>query len=410
MLASRFGWVARSFGKAVPRKAKPPQLSETSNILFEQTPLSAVSVRGSPVTIVDSVDSARRIARLLIDLPKEVVVAWNIECTDIDTKRFHTAGGMGGRILCASCTAKGVDFGNGSQGVFIDALPESETEDVEEHSEVFSTFKEYFENSSKLKCSHSIAEDYHVLLEHGIRLQGIESDTRYLARLANTALSSWEGSADELGEGYDLRASVKVFQPDYIMEFEDKKVDKFLKKFNGPKIAHFSSTKRPYWIGRTVENAFYTLDLHANLREQLMGTPWTSEVRPGVEGTMWDLARMVHRPLLQILAELEDTGMGIDKEFLAEIRSKTHSLVEAHTKEFRKACGLMKDPVDPTSYLNCDADMINPGSPQQIRQLLFGSPSDRQSDLFSFKDKGTRQLIPRSVSQQATLSLFPFKE
>lgn len=389
----------RYFAKAA-RKTKQPRIQAVPS-------RPEFHVRGVPVRIVDSVESARNVARILSNLPREAVVAWNIESTDIDTKRFHTAGGTGGRILAASCTATGVDFGGGSQSVFIDALPLSGGEDLDadevcEYSPIISEFKSYFESESFLKCSHSIADDFHVLLQHGIRLRGIESDTRYLARLANTALSSWEGSADELSEGgYELRSLSKSLAGS-VFEFENKKIDKFLKKSSGPKIAHFSPTMRPYWISKTVESAVLTLQLHNMLKQQLEETRWKSEVMRNHESSMWDLACTIHRPLLEILAEVEDTGMGIDLNFLNSVRTQTQALVESHASAFRNSCASMKDPFDKSSYLNCDADMINPHSPQQVRQLLFGSPSPKQSDWFSFTEKGAKTFIPRSEKFQST--------
>jgi DNA polymerase-1 len=391
----------RSFAKAA-RKAKPVEVP---------APKSVVKVRGSPVTIVDSIESATRVARILQALPREAVVAWNIECTDVDMKRFHTAG-TGGRVLCASLTAKDVDFGGGSQSVFVDAIPltdesddESETSD---NSPILEVFKSYFQDAFRLKCSHSVADDYHVLLRHGITLRGVESDTRYLARLANTALSSWEGSAGssdgeastsdvQVEKGYDLRASARSFEVSLTPEFADKKMDRFLKRLNGTKIAHFSCNMRPYWIGKTVENAILTLDLHDALKERLQETPWKSQVviqRPDL--SMWDLASLVHQPLLEILAEVEHTGIVVDRDFLLSIEEKTRCIVSNHTSIFRRVCASMKDPVDPSSYLNCDADLINPQSPQQIRQLLFGYPSLKSSEWFSYGKKTDGKKLSRT--------------
>jgi DNA polymerase-1 len=377
----------RSFGNSL----RIPKLQE---------PVSChtVHVRGRPVTIVDSVRSAQMMSKLLMQLSPEAVTAWKIEPCDLDTKRFHTAGHLGGRILCAACTVKGVDFGGGSQSLFIDAYPQGEQSECDESSAVspiLSEFQAFFEDDSKLKCSHSIVEDFHVLKHHGITLRGIESDTRYLARLANTALSSWEGTADDSREsGYDLRTLSNTYRSAG-QEFFDPKIDRFLRKFNGAKIAHYSAAMRPYWISRTVENAFLTLELRERLREELEASPWITEVLDNPDRSMWDLANTIHRPLITILAELEAEGIGVDVGLLTSIRSTTRSRLGEHLKGFRDACGSMKDPLDPSSYLNCDADMINPASPPQIRQLLFGCPTTKQSELFCFSEKGTKRCFPR---------------
>ena len=403
----------------VERKKRTPKIKEVpqegvADFVSVPSAVPSVCIRGCPVTIVDSVESADRVLSILEALPRSAVVAWNIEATDVDTKRFHTAG-TGGRVLCATCTAYGVDFGNGSTTVFIDAIPvgdesDSDTGDHEETSPVLERFKGYFEDPNRLKTSHSFADDYHVLLRHGISLRGIESDTRYLARLANTALSSWEGVArkqDSLvadvaedvmptvsQKGYDLRASAEAFNLTIPVEYTDKKLEKFLKKLNGSKIAHFSSTMRPYWIGRTAECAHLTLDLHDELKDRLKESRWKSEVTGEAELTMWDMATMIHRRLISVLAAVEHTGIGIDRTFLEAVRAKAAGLVDHHTSEFRRICSQMKDPSDPSRLLNPDAHLINPHSTQQLRQLLFGYPSAKPSEWFAYGTKADGKRVP----------------
>ena len=377
---------------------------------------SMIRVRGQQVTVVDSVDSARRVLSVLRSLPSSSVVAWNIEATDVDTKRFHTAG-TGGRVLCATCTAKEADFGNGSRSVFIDAMPLSMDSDGEDSdmqtSGLLDEFADYFQDPARLKCSHSVADDYHVLLQHGITLAGVEADTRYLARLYNTALSSWEGrlaspniedeektDAAPLERGYDLRASVASLEVGAGgWEFCDKKLDRFLKRLNGPKIAQLSPTMRPYWIGKTVESALFTMDLFEFLKHKLEEAEWRSAVFSSPDPrTMWDLARVVHKPLLAVLSEVEHTGMALDESLLEKVRKETEKIVNFHTSQFRNICGNMRDPSDASRFLNADADLINPHSAQHVRQLLFGYPSERQSEWFSYKSRKDKRKIPNRAT------------
>lgn len=371
-----------------------------------------IFVRGSPVTIVESLESARQVLSVLRNLPASSVVAWNIEATDVDVKRFHTAG-TGGRVLCASCTSVDADFGGGSRSVFIDAMPlsESSDDDGEAGGEILKEFRAYFQDPLALKCSHSVVDDYHVLLQHGITLQGIEADTRYLTRLFNTALSSWEGRLDADSEapsterGYDLRASVSSLKlRETPLEFADKRTDRFLKRLNGSKIAHLSSTMRPYWVGKSVESSFLTLDLFSFLKAELLNSEWTSAVFSGSK-SMWDLASAVHKPLIHVLAQVEDTGMAIDTALLDKVRSDTQKLVDFHTAEFRAACSSMRDPADPSQFLNTDADLINPHSAQHVRQLLFGYPSERPGEWFTYKSGKEKQKIPpRATFGEMTIS------
>jgi len=282
-------------------------------------------------------------------------------------------------------------------------------------SPILSEFSSYFGDSSKLKTSHSVADDYHILSHHGIVLEGIESDTKYLARLANTALGSWEGTAYKqedpfasvghddsssssnsgLSKGYDLRTSVSNFNLPVGME-EDKKTEKFLKKFNGPKIAHYSSTMRNYWIQRSVESAILTHDLRAELLHRLSCTEWTSEILPArrTPQTMWDLASMIHTPLVCLLARIEETGMGIDENFLKSIREKTSEIIKCDHGKFLDILKKMPDPSDPRKLLNPNPELINLNSVQHIRQLLFGFPSEKESQWFQYGKKSEKLRIP----------------
>ena len=370
-------------------------------------------VRSTPITVVDNVSSARLMAKTLLNL--EDVVAWNIEATDIDTKRFHTAG-TGGRVLCASA------YVPGKLCVFIDAQPLSEDEDSADNfdSLILNELKPYFESNTHLKSSHSVADDIHVLAQHGINLRGVESDTRYLARLSNTAFGSWEGSAfkhsdpyvianDEepvkesaTAKGYDLRSSIQNFNPSLVIEYSDKKIEKFVKKFNGPKIAHYSATMRNYWIQRTVESAALTHDLRDQLKSRLEETEWTSEVFPPTSTnprTMWDLSRSIHTPLVCLLADVEQTGIGIDEKFLKSVREKTQSIVQSHREKFVQYASALRDPFT-NKLLNPHANLININSVHHVRQLLFGFPSERQSDWFQYGKKSGKTRIPnKSVFQ-----------
>lgn len=46
-------------------------------------------------------------------------------------------------------------------------------------------FKDYFEDSSILKCWHNYGFDRHILFNHGIDVKGFGADTMHMARLAD---------------------------------------------------------------------------------------------------------------------------------------------------------------------------------------------------------------------------------
>ena len=404
-----------SSATATPKRERKKKSSSMESANTEPTIFSIpnkpdLCIRSVPITIVDTVAGARTLLDTLMSM--QDVVAWNIEATDIDTKRFHTAG-TGGRVLCASA------YVPNKLCVFVDAQPLGDDDEGLENFEspILEQLTKYFESECHLKTSHSVADDIHVLAQHGIKLRGVESDTRYLARLANTALSSWEGSAfkhsdpyaghhetttvsDPLGtaKGYDLRASMENFHPSFLMECNDKKMEKFLKKFNGPKIAHYSATMRDYWIQRSLESAAITNDLRDLLKTRLESTEWTSEVFPSSSSarTMWDLARSIHTPLVCLLASVEQTGIGIDEPFLSSVREKTEKIVENHKQNFYRIASSMCDPKT-GKLLNPGAHLININSVHHVRQLLFGFPSERESDWFQYGKKSEKLRIPNKA-------------
>ena len=365
-----------TFCRGFANPARSIIVSKTSEFVPPVSP--PVHVRGIPVQVVDTVAKARELSRLL-SVP-DTLVAWNIEAGDVDVKRFHSAG-TGGRILCASACVNDSVF-------FVDNTPESE------EARIFEELKEYFENSKYLKTSHSVADDYHMLAEHGIQLRGVESDTRYLARLCNTALSSWEAKAAACGfsDGYDLRSTVSFFLS-MEMEFADKKIEKIIKRFNGSKIAHLSQNYRPYWIGRVAESAMITRDLHGALRAQLAAAPWTCEVW-APEASLWDMAQRIHLPLVVLLAEIEYRGISIDMPFLKSVGESAEKHILLAQTEFVQIAGSMMNPANPKERLNPDAHLINVHSVPQVRQLLFGCPSDNMKEWFSYGKKSDLKKIP----------------
>jgi DNA polymerase I-like protein with 3'-5' exonuclease and polymerase domains len=166
-------------------------------------------------------------------------------------------------------------------------------------------------------------------------------------------LGSWEGKAETedvpaVERGYDLRAAVANFtdlDKEGLIDTSAKKIEKIIKRSNGKKIVHLTESYREPWIRRSADNAWLTATLHLTLREKLEGTEWRSNVLNGEGMTMWHLSQLIHKPLVSLLAQIEETGIVINVEFLNEIREKVDTLIKMHAKEFHAfACKITSTP------------------------------------------------------------------
>jgi hypothetical protein len=164
------------FSDASAAVAKPRRVPREPFALADRQYRSSLRVQG--VSIVADLSTAKLAAFKLLSLPKETVVAWHVEYTDIDTAR-STLFDHGKIVsLTAHC-------GSGEL-IFIDCWREALHETLAE-------FAIYFSSASHLKVFHDYHAAAHLLHKHGISLRGLLASTRYLARLVDTSLASWEG-------------------------------------------------------------------------------------------------------------------------------------------------------------------------------------------------------------------------
>lgn len=109
-----------------------------------------------------------------------------------------------GRVVCATCfCGDDADFGNGPR-LFVDNTGAAD-------GLIAAMFKEYFEDPKFKKIFHNYSFDRHAFRRHGIDLAGFHADTMHLARLYDTARSSWEGAmqAKMIREAKEKEAAAK---------------------------------------------------------------------------------------------------------------------------------------------------------------------------------------------------------
>jgi DNA polymerase-1 len=190
-----------------PRPVKGPSLFETQ----EQADISGV-------TIVDTVESAKRVLAILTSpAVRKRFHAVDTEVMDIDVRTDSPVGH--GRVTCLSIyVGPDVDFGSGPKlwidtldlaptqeqltqekakkqggsgldedGNPVDAQKEQSTLGQGEGGAILEVFRSYLEDPTILKVWHNYSFDRHVLGNHGISVRGFGGDTMQMARLENAA-------------------------------------------------------------------------------------------------------------------------------------------------------------------------------------------------------------------------------
>ncbi|KAF4685912.1 hypothetical protein FOZ60_005933 [Perkinsus olseni] len=248
---------------------------------------------------------------------EESPVAWDTEFWNVELSR-NTPAHSSGELLCLTAFGGGkLDFGAGPL-LFVDCKGPSR--------QILDLFRTYFENPNKKKVFHNFATDAHILYGHGITVRGLEADTRYLARLFDSSLSSWEdqvkpdkpavplrkskpASKDALiddggdilgpplngesaaleplsvdceqhtgpGKGYQLKRLVSLFG------IAPKEPPSYKEKFAG-KLgiggleAHCSEEKFGEWLKYAADDAYFTFMLYRRLTDTLRGQEWCTEL------------------------------------------------------------------------------------------------------------------------------------
>jgi len=173
----------------------PPKLDEYKNALFlsdirlkEKKKLSEdlENQFSRGVHVVDTVDKAEKVVKVLEGLEKENFIACDTEVADLDLSITGPVGN--GKLICFSLYAgPNIDVGGG-MGVplWVDVL---------DKSDVLDCFKVWLEDPKNKLIWHNFGFDRHIFNNEGIDCKGFGGDTFHMARL-------WDTAREIGGEGF----------------------------------------------------------------------------------------------------------------------------------------------------------------------------------------------------------------
>lgn len=191
---------------------------------------------------------------------------------------------------------------------------------------VLDALKPLLEDADKPKLGQNLKYDAHVLANHGITLRGIKHDTMLESYVLNSTAS--KHNMDDLAKHY---LGVDT------IHFEDV-------AGKGAKQIGFAEVAIEQASEYAAEDADITLRLHQTLSEQLQQHP-----------RLWALYNEVEVPLIDVLVRIEENGVLIDSDMLAQ-----QSLELAN-----RMIGIEQQAHD------LAGSAFNLGSPKQIQEILY---------------------------------------
>ena len=207
------------------------------------------------------------------------------------------------------------------KGYYISIL--SENREIIPKETVISLLKPIFENEDIEKCGHNVKYDYQVLKGYGIEVKGIKDDSMILSYLLNSNLR--QHNLDDIARDYLDYTTIK---------YKDLTMDRKLSFCDLPaeKVYKYSSEDS--------DIAFQLTDL----------------LKPKVKGLgMEKLYQEIEMPLVEILAEMELTGVKVDKDFLGKLSQEFEEKLKKLEKEIFEEAGCT----------------FNINSPKQLGEVLF---------------------------------------
>ena len=294
-----------------------------------------------------------------------IPVAWHATYTDIDETKYTSFDK--GKLV--SLTGHVLD-GNDAEVLFIDCWKDGD---------LLLHMKAYFESAFQPKVFHDFDSVFHQLHRQGIELRGLLSNTRYLTRLLNSSLASWEGQEtklqckdyqseeeEEIDLGYNLLSVAKHYNIPVPLE-EPMPKDKAA--------AHCDQRYFASFVRQCAFEARIIGKLYETLTDKLKEEEWTSEVLQKNRSdrlNLFDYSREVVRPLSEFLVEIERRGFAIDQPLLHKMKQDAETVLKTHLSQF---IALSKSLIDPITKLplNPGAEFINPRSTTMMRHYLFGS-------------------------------------
>ena len=187
--------------------------------------------------------------------------------------------------------------------------------------------KPLLERTVPAKVGHHLKYDAHVLLNHGVRLNGIHFDTMLESYVLNSTLTR-----------HDMDSVAERYLGIETIHYEDV-------TGKGAKQIGFSQVAVEQATNYAAEDADVTLRLHKALWPQL-------QEHPALE----DLYRNIEQPLVPVLLGMEHTGVLVDEQML---RQQSRELALSMHKMQAAAHAAAGGP-------------FNIESPKQLQEILFG--------------------------------------
>ncbi|KAG2581415.1 hypothetical protein PVAP13_6KG042400 [Panicum virgatum] len=316
------------------------------------------------VLLVDNIESARSIVKLLTTKYKSFIHACHTQVADIDAKEMTPVGH--GEVICfsiysANSDVQAADFGNGKTCIWVDVLDGGRG--------VLMEFAPFFEDPSIKKVWHNYSFDSHAIENYGIKVAGFQADTMHLARLWDSSRENDDGYSLE-GITNDRRVMDTV--PEDLPKlgkismktiFDRKKVRKVVsegKVLSFEPVKEFQREGRELWICYSSLDSMSILRLYESLKSKLETRRWVLDGYP--RGTMYDFYEQYWRPFGALLVKIETEGILVDRGYLSEIEKAATAEWQLAADKFRKwASKYCPD----AKYMNLKSDI-------QIRQLFFG--------------------------------------
>jgi len=201
-------------------------------------------------------------------------------------------------------------------------------EDVPEQlseEQVLGALKSLLEDKTKGKIGQNLKYDKHVLLNHGIDLQGISDD------------SMLESYVVDSTSRHDMDTLALKYLGHQTIHYEDV-AGKGAKQITFDKVD--LEQAGPY----AAEDADITLQLHNVLHEKL-----------AAEDSLMKVYREIELPLVNVLQRMEYTGVKVDSEMLKQQSKELAASIEQIEKQAHELAG----------------EEFNLSSPKQIQHILF---------------------------------------
>jgi len=191
---------------------------------------------------------------------------------------------------------------------------------------VLAALKPLLEDPNHAKLGQNLKYDAHVLVNHGIYLRGVRHDTMLESYVLNSTAT--KHNMDDLAKHYLGVTTI---------HYEDV-AGKGVKQIGFQEVAIEQASEY------AAEDADITLRLHQTLSQQLSQHP-----------RLWDLYTQIEIPLIGVLTRIEENGVLIDSDMLAQQSMELANRMLGIERQAHDLAG----------------GVFNIGSPKQIQEILY---------------------------------------